>query len=157
MHARNVDVPEALWRIVEPLFPKTKVSRKGGRPRTSDRVILAGVIYRLRTGCQWKAIPADFGSGSTCHRRYNEWVRLGILGRLYKKLLAHYDDLVGIDWKWTALDSAIVKAPKGGTSRVRTPRIERKAARNGTFSRTQRVSRSASSSVAQTCPICGWH
>src|SRR4051794_19983963 len=117
MHSRNVDVPEALWRIVERLLPKPKSNPRGGRPRIPDRVVLAGVIYRLRTGCQWKAIPDDFGSGSTCHRRFNEWVRMGIPERLYDRLLAHYDDLIGIDWKWTALDSAIVKAPKGGTSR----------------------------------------
>ncbi|WP_155722417.1 transposase [Leptospira weilii] len=23
--------------------------------------------------CQWRAIPNEFGSGQTCHRRFQEW------------------------------------------------------------------------------------
>ena len=157
MHARNTDVPDALWELVEPFFPKRKASRKGGRPRTPDRIVLAGIMYKLRTGCQWKAIPIDFGSGSTCHRRFGEWVNRGIFNRIYKRLLRHYDDRVGIDWLWTALDGAIVKAPKGGTSPGQTPRIAPRAAARGTFSRTRTASPWVSSSVVPMCPTCGWH
>jgi transposase len=133
MHARNTDIPDELWELVAPIFPKPRPTPRGGRPRVPDRVILAGVVYRMRTGCQWKAIPADFGSGSTCHRRFNEWVKLGLTNRIFTRLLKYYDDTVGIDWKWTALDGVIVKAPKGGTSQAETPRIARRAARRGTF------------------------
>jgi transposase len=157
MHSRNTDVPDKFWTLVEPLFPKRRRSRKGGRPPVPDRVVLAGVLYKLRTGCQWKAIPDTFGSGSTCHRRFAEWVGRGIFDRMYTRLLKHYDDRVGLNWMWTALDGAIVKAPKGGTTLAETPQIGRKAARNGTSLRTPRASRSVSSSAAQTCPICGWH
>jgi hypothetical protein len=32
------------------------------------------------------------------------------------EMLIYYDDKVGIEWDWASLDSASVKAPKGGTS-----------------------------------------
>ena len=54
------------YRLVEPLIPPAK---PGGRPRTTDmRRLLDGLFYLLRTGCQWDAIPSEFGSRSTCIR-----------------------------------------------------------------------------------------
>src|SRR5579859_4153983 len=157
MHIRNRDVPDEFWALVESFFPKPKRRRKGGRPPVPDRAVLAGIMYKLRTGCQWKAIPSDFGSGSTCHRRFGEWVQRGLFDRMHTRLLRHYDNKIGIDWLWTSLDAVIVKAPKGGTKPAQTPRIGRRAAPRGISSRTPMASRSAWSSAEQTCPICGWH
>lgn len=82
-----------------------------------DRIVLAGILYRLRTGCQWKALPREFGSGSTCHLRMQEWTTLGIFTDAFEAMLERYDRKRGIVWKWTALDGFIVKAPKGGSNR----------------------------------------
>lgn len=119
-------VPDELWQKVEPLLPpaKAKDPKGRGRPRVSDRQIFAGILYRLRTGCQWKALPSDFGSGSTCHLRFQQWVEAGVFGEIFRQLLHHYDREVGIDWNWASLDGAMVKAPKGGTIREGTPQIE---------------------------------
>ncbi|HEY6534578.1 MAG TPA: transposase [Candidatus Nitrosocosmicus sp.] len=36
--------------------------------------MIDGILYVLRTiGCQWKMLPKEYGSGSTCHRRFQEW------------------------------------------------------------------------------------
>jgi transposase len=116
MEERYADVPETLWRHVEPLLPVVEPSSKGGRPRNTNRQILAGILYRLRTGCQWKALPKEyFGSGSTCHERFQEWVEAGIFAQVFEQCLKYYDATRGIRWQWCSLDSAMVKAPKGGT------------------------------------------
>jgi putative transposase len=94
---------------------------------------MAGIVYRLRTGCQWKALPRDFGSGSTCHARFQQWCTAGVFTEIFSKLIQFYDRKCGIQWKWSSLDSAMAKAPKGGTSRVRTPRIARRVASNATI------------------------
>ena len=75
------------------------------------RAVLAQVIFRLRTGCPWKALP----NGSTCHRRFGMWVGHGAFRELWRHLLEEYDDERGAALDWASLDSAIVKAPKGGT------------------------------------------
>jgi len=85
--------------------------------------VLDGILYVLRTGCQWKAVPKEFGSGSTCHKRFQEWERMGVFIKLWEILVAEYDELRGIRWQFQALDSMTVKAPLGGRRRVRTPRI----------------------------------
>ncbi|MFC1612155.1 IS5 family transposase [Myxococcota bacterium] len=115
MESKFSDVPDELWDLVCDLLPPEPYRPLGGRPPVPNRVILAAIVYRLKTGCQWKALPGQFGSGSTCHRRFQEWVRLGVFRDIFEITLRFYDDLVGIDWEWASLDSAMVKAPKGGT------------------------------------------
>jgi putative transposase len=68
----------------------------------------------LRTGCQWKLLPKEFGSGSTCHRRFQEWRQSGIFDRLWTRLLKLYDLKKGIRWNWQSLDSISIKSPLGG-------------------------------------------
>ena len=69
MDPRFATVPQRVWRHVAPLLPVEPPKPRGGRPRVPDRVVFAGIVYRLRTGCQWHALPREFGSGSTCHAR----------------------------------------------------------------------------------------
>jgi putative transposase len=114
MSERFAQVPEALWNLISHLIPRELPKPLGGRPRVPDRVVLAGILYRLRTGCQWKALPSQFGSGSTCHRRFSEWTASGLFERIMQAVLEHYDAEVQIDWEWCSMDSATVKAPKGG-------------------------------------------
>jgi transposase len=132
MDPRFRTVPEPLWRAVAPLLPPERPKPKGGRPRVADRAVLAGIVYRLRTGCQWKALPNEFGSGSTCHLRMQQWARAGVFTETFVTMLKRYDRRRGIQWKWTALDGFIVKAPKGGSSRERIQQIARSKARSAT-------------------------
>lgn len=114
-------IPDALWERIEPVLPSYKVSCKGGRPRLAMRLVVAGILYVLRTGCQWKAMPREFGSGSAIHAYFQEWVRRGVFHRLWRLALEEYDDLVGIDWEWQSLDGAMTKAPLGGGKNGKEP------------------------------------
>lgn len=131
MDKRFSTIPEPLWQKLKLLIPPPPVKTRRGRPRHDDRAVMAGIIYRLRTGCQWRAIPPAFGSGQTCHRRFQEWERQGVFQKLFVCMLHYYDHRRGIQWRWGALDSVIVKAPKGGISRDRTQPTARSAARSG--------------------------
>jgi transposase len=71
-------IPDALWERIEPCLPKRHKSRKGGRPPLPWRQVLDGIFYVLRTGCQWKAVPKAFGSGSSLHRYFQRFVKRGV-------------------------------------------------------------------------------
>lgn len=114
-------IPDALWERIEPLLPIYKRSCKGGRPRLEMRNVVTGILYVLRTGCQWKAMPREFGSGSAIHEYFQEWVGRGIFQKLWKAALTEYDDLKGIDWQWQSLDGAMTKAPLGGEKNREKP------------------------------------
>lgn len=107
-------IPDELWERLEKLLPTYPVSKQGGRPRADLRSIADGIFYVLRTGCQWKAIPKEFGTGSTVHRYFQAWNGLGIFEQLWQRSLLDYDELKGVDWQWQSIDGATTKAPLGG-------------------------------------------
>ena len=107
-------VSDELWDEIRLILPSEKPNNTIGRPAVSFRKVLDGILYVLRTGCQWKMLPKEFGSGSTCHRRFQQWSISKVFQRLWSRLLKVYDGIVGIQWKWQSLDSISVKAPLGG-------------------------------------------
>src|SRR5438105_10787897 len=117
MDTKFADLPDPVWERVKLCIPAAAPRKnRAGRPPIEDRVVMSGILYRLRTGCQWDALPSEFGSGSTCFRRFKRWQRAGVFRLLHLEMLLFYDEQVGIDWAWASLDSAAVKAPKGGNS-----------------------------------------
>jgi transposase len=106
-------IPDELWNEIRMIIPNEKPINTIGRPVVSFRKVLEGILYVLRTGCQWK-MPKEYGSGSTCHRRFQQWTTSNVFQKLWSRLLTVYDDLVGIQWSWQSLDSVSVKAPLGG-------------------------------------------
>jgi putative transposase len=113
--------PDDLWDKLRPLLGREKQPGTVGRPPVPFRTCLDGILYVLRTGCQWKHAPGEFGSGSTLHRRFQEWARRGVFKRIRRLLLKEYDELRGIQWRWQALDSATTKAPLGGAATGKSP------------------------------------
>ena len=107
-------IPDELWDEIRIILPKEKTSKTIGRPIVPFRKVLDGILYILRTGCQWKLLPAGYGSGSTCHRRFQEWIKLDIFRKIWIRLLKIYDNLIGIRWTWQSLDSISIKSPLGG-------------------------------------------
>ncbi len=107
-------VPDKLWDEIRLLLPKEKSSDTVGRPVIPFRKVLDGKLYVLRTGCQWKMLPQEYGSGSTCHRRFQQWNELDIFKKIWIRLLKIYDNLIGINWTWQSIDSISIKSPLGG-------------------------------------------
>ena len=87
-----------------------------GRKRLDPRKVLEGIFYVLRTGCQWKAVPREFGSGSSLHRYFQTWGKAGFFQAIWATALQEYDDLIGIGWEWQSADGCMVKAPLAGSA-----------------------------------------
>ena len=85
------------------------------------RQVMNGIYYVLRTGCQWKAVPTYYGSGSTIHRYFQEWTAKGIFEELWKSQLQRYGKRRGIAWRWQSLDGTMTKAPLGGEKNREKP------------------------------------
>lgn len=121
MRAKSWEVTDEFWRRVEPLVPPKQerdpdkpYERKpgGGRKPKSARLVFEAIVFVLRTGCQWKALPAErFGSASAIHKRFLEWEKVGFFEALWRAGLAEYDDMEGVAWRWQSIDGAMMKAP----------------------------------------------
>jgi len=117
---------DKFWRHIQPLLPKyPPPSSRGGRPRANLRRVMDGIFYVLRNGCLWKAVPREFGSGSTIHRYFQEWTERGVFLRLWKSLLKRYDLRRHIGWNWQSVDGSMTKAPLGGEKNRKKPRRSR--------------------------------
>src|ERR687898_1423114 len=119
-------LPRPLWRKLKKHLPtkRSKKSKRGGRPRVSDRAVANAIWYVLWTGCQWKALHRDwFGvSSSVVHERFQRWRRMGIFEKLMKRMAEYYaKESGGISWKWQAMDSKNSPAPLGGEKTGKNP------------------------------------
>ena len=71
------EVSDEVWERVRPLIPAAPSHAKGGRRRMDDRKAFEAIVYVLRTGIQWNALPRELGASSTVHDRFQEWERAG--------------------------------------------------------------------------------
>src|SRR5215210_2831595 len=118
-------LPRALWRKLKKCLPnKRKNTRRGGRPRASDRAVMDAIWYVLWSGCQWKAVHRDwFGvSSSVIHERFQRWTKMGLFEKLMKRMVEYYArGRGGIGWRWQAMDSKSSAAPLGGEKVGKNP------------------------------------
>jgi putative transposase len=118
-------LPRPLWRKLNKHLPKKrKKSKRGGRPRVSDRAVANAIWYVLWSGCQWKAIHREwFGvCSSVVHERFQSWRRMGLFEKLMNWMVEYYaKESGGISWKWQAMDSKNSPAPLGGEITGKNP------------------------------------
>lgn len=118
---RTWEISDEFWSLVEPLIPKKeRISEKtykrkpgAGRKPADPRSIFSAIVYVLRTGIQWNALPKEkFGvCSSTVHRSFQEWAKAGLFLKLWQKGLSEYNDMEGIAWTWQSADSSSIEAP----------------------------------------------
>ena len=120
MVKQSWEVSDEFWSRVEPLVPRPRRDENrsyhrrpgGGRRKKSPRLVFEAIVYVLRTGCQWKALPKEvFGSSSSVHQYFLNWEKAGFFRELWRVGLAEYDEMEGIAWRWQSMDGATMKGP----------------------------------------------
>src|SRR6185437_5876005 len=85
-----------VWARLAPYLHETTSEPRGpGRPRRDDRAILEALVWLLRTGAQWRAMPVELGAPSTTYGRFQEWVSTDAFGRALAALLAEHKRVTG--------------------------------------------------------------
>ena len=56
------EISDDFWEKVEPLLAPFKRKKSGGSLPLDFRLILNGIFYVLKTGCQWHYLPPCYGS-----------------------------------------------------------------------------------------------
>ncbi len=108
-----MDLTDAQWAILEPVFRPKRRSDWRGRPWRDTRSVLNGVLWILRTGAQWRELPSKYPPYQTCHRRFQSWQRSGLLIRVLQKLAEDLRDRGRIDLSETFIDASFSSAKKG--------------------------------------------
>ena len=125
---------DELWDGIRPHLPVRRRSPKGGRPPVDDRRALTGILFVLREGLRWQSLPAEMGcgSGSTCWRRFRDWTAAGVWTKAHHQLLETLGTQGMLNLEREVLDSANMRALKGGRTPAPTPSIGPKKAASGT-------------------------
>jgi putative transposase len=81
------DLTEAQWELLGSLLPVRKWRPGGpGRPPYDVRRVINGILYLLKSGCQWRLLPREFGHWSTIYGYFKRWRRQGVWACLMEAL-----------------------------------------------------------------------
>ncbi|BCK67419.1 hypothetical protein Srufu_013720 [Streptomyces libani subsp. rufus] len=111
------DLTNAEWDRLESFLPPGGV--RGGRWSDHRRVI-NGVLYRVRTGVQWRDLPERFGPWETVYKRHRRWSADGTWQMLLSRIQTAEDAEGGIDWE-VSVDSTAVRAHQHAAGARKTP------------------------------------
>ena len=70
------DLSDAQWQKIEPFFARP--DPRGARPKYSVRRVVEAILYRLREGCRWRALPHDFPPWDTVYDHWRRWQKRGV-------------------------------------------------------------------------------
>ena len=74
------DLTDEQWEMIRP-FVEVQ-AKTGPRRRVDLRAVLNGLLYKLKTSCQWELLPRSFPPKSTVHYYFQRWTKKGIWVRL---------------------------------------------------------------------------
>jgi len=108
------ELTDAEWELIAPHLPEPKSGRgKPGRPPRSNRQMLNGMLWLLRTGAPWRDLPRwRFGPWTTIYHRFSKWRREGVIEKLVEGLLGALNDADKIDWDLWCVDGSVARAAR---------------------------------------------
>jgi transposase len=109
------DLTDAQWAFLEPYFASPPPRPDGrGRPWTDARPVLNGVLYVLRTGCAWADLPRPYPPRSTCHDRFQLWIKSGVFKAVLDGVAADLQAVGLLDLRECFIDGSFAPAKRGG-------------------------------------------
>jgi transposase len=86
------DLTDEEWALLEPLIPAPK---PGGRPaRVSRREIMNAILYVLKNGIPWRAMPHDLPHWSTVYHYFRQWQKEGVWEKAVQALVMDSQSVV---------------------------------------------------------------
>jgi putative transposase len=77
------DLTDSQFNLIKKYLPQPKSGPgKVGRPPSDLRIVINGILYVNKTGCQWRMLPRDFGHWNTVFGYFNRWSKNGTLKKV---------------------------------------------------------------------------
>jgi transposase len=93
------ELTDLQWAVLDALIPEPP-RRKDGRGRhwRSRRSVLNGILWVLRADAPWADLPERYPSYQTCHRRFQQWVRSGIMRGVLEALAEFAHNVTEVEY-----------------------------------------------------------
>lgn len=109
-----MDLTEPQWQKLKELLPEEELrTDRRGRPYRDPRDVLNGILWVLRTGAPWKDLPERYPPYQTCHRRFQAWVKHGVMEKILQTLAQDLKERGKLDLSECFIDATFVSAKKG--------------------------------------------
>ena len=111
MFSSRRDLTDAQWEILDCLIPEPPRRKDGrGRPWRGRREVLDGILFILRTRAPWADLPERYPPYQTCHRRFQQWVRSGVMRGVLESLAEDLRSRGGFDLDEAFIDGSFAPA-----------------------------------------------
>ena len=118
--AKTRDLTDTQWETLDDLIREPPRREDGrGRPWKDRRAVLNGILWVLRTGAPWAYVPDRYPSYQTCHRRFQQWVRSGVMRGILEALALHLKVRGALDVEEAFIDGSFAPAKKGAPRSAR--------------------------------------
>lgn len=121
------DLSDEEWALLQPLLPPER-SGQAGSPYRSHRTVLNGIFWILRTGSPWRDLPERYGPWSTVYDRFRRWRQCGLFQQILDALEAQGRRIGRIDFEFSSVDGATVRAHKSAAGAPKKGLRPKKAA-----------------------------
>ena len=112
------ELTDEQWRALRDAIDHARSGR--GRPITDMRRTVEGVVWRLRNGARWRAVPDTFGPWARVAHLHIRWSALGVWERVFE----HLRDTRHADLAEIMLDGTSVRAhAKAAGAKKGEPRL----------------------------------
>lgn len=102
----RAQLTDADWKFIGPYLP---IGEYGPYPERL-RQQFEGVIWRFKTGGQWREMPQEFGAWSTVSNRFRQWRDAGVFEALLEGLIAEAAKRGEVDLSLVSIDSTTARA-----------------------------------------------
>jgi transposase len=77
-------MPDAQWAALKAALDAVRSGT--GRPFADERRTVEAVVWRLRNGARWRAVPAELGPWWRAAQLHRRWAKAGVWARLFAAL-----------------------------------------------------------------------
>lgn len=85
------NLTDAEWDLIKGFIPPAKT-----KPRKVDvRQAINGILYVLKTRCQWEMMPGDFPPKDTCYYWFSKLNREGVWQQIQQTLMVKFRQMEG--------------------------------------------------------------
>ena len=100
-------ITEEQWQKLKSILLDLNVYDKPSLKKT-----FLGIIYRLKTGCQWRYLPSCYGKANTVFKAFRRWSATGLFYKLFKRLIQ------SADTEWVSIDATHIRAHQSSAGAV---------------------------------------